>query len=247
MQSVNNNNTYVSDDEHEEVIVHQVALTTGHYAKRTPSNTGETRQKTIAMMMAANNKKIKKQPRKNVTTKPQHIIAKIMEKASKQVIAEYEKKEKEQEAEMDNKNRIIEELQEEVEELKKEKIGWIQEIERQKEENKAIMQSLHSLQKAFVRKEALMGNIVKNLEWCRLSFSSFQNDTKNIIDDLNNSNYNKFQAATDHNTCDICYVEPKAITFLPCGHFNTCEACADKQETCPMCRAYIQGRVKTFQ
>ena len=36
------------------------------------------------------------------------------------------------------------------------------------------------------------------------------------------------------------------VTFLPCGHFITCEACSETYERCPACGKYIMGTVKTY-
>ena len=36
------------------------------------------------------------------------------------------------------------------------------------------------------------------------------------------------------------------VTFLPCGHFITCEECAEKFDDCPACGKPIMGTVRTF-
>ncbi|KAH3738027.1 baculoviral IAP repeat-containing protein 7-B-like [Dreissena polymorpha] len=46
--------------------------------------------------------------------------------------------------------------------------------------------------------------------------------------------------------CKICMERQVALTFLPCGHFVTCEECGSKVHRCPMCRTSIRGTVKTF-
>ncbi|XP_076434930.1 uncharacterized protein LOC143274857 isoform X2 [Babylonia areolata] len=36
------------------------------------------------------------------------------------------------------------------------------------------------------------------------------------------------------------------VTFLPCGHFITCETCSEKFDDCPACGKSIMGTVRTF-
>ncbi|KAL8609849.1 hypothetical protein ACOMHN_020684 [Nucella lapillus] len=36
------------------------------------------------------------------------------------------------------------------------------------------------------------------------------------------------------------------ITFLPCGHFITCETCSERFDDCPACGKSIMGTVRTF-
>ncbi|KAL8609332.1 hypothetical protein ACOMHN_048888 [Nucella lapillus] len=36
------------------------------------------------------------------------------------------------------------------------------------------------------------------------------------------------------------------ITFLPCGHFITCETCSEKFDDCPACSRSIMGTVRTY-
>ncbi|KAL8617780.1 hypothetical protein ACOMHN_062534 [Nucella lapillus] len=36
------------------------------------------------------------------------------------------------------------------------------------------------------------------------------------------------------------------ITFLPCGHFLTCETCSERFDDCPACGKSIMGTVRTF-
>ena len=49
--------------------------------------------------------------------------------------------------------------------------------------------------------------------------------------------------------CRVCKeteLNNSGITFLPCGHFITCEACADKLTNCIACGRMIFGTVRTF-
>ena len=46
--------------------------------------------------------------------------------------------------------------------------------------------------------------------------------------------------------CCICYDAKKTHAFQPCGHKCVCANCADKCQTCPMCRAPVIGSLKIF-
>jgi len=41
--------------------------------------------------------------------------------------------------------------------------------------------------------------------------------------------------------CTVCAENPIRTVFLPCGHFVTCQHCADKLAKCPICRTTIKG------
>ena len=50
-------------------------------------------------------------------------------------------------------------------------------------------------------------------------------------------------------TCRACQkvnLADDGITFLPCGHFVTCQECSKKFKFCPACGKEIKGDVKTF-
>nr|XP_022288057.1 baculoviral IAP repeat-containing protein 3-like isoform X2 [Crassostrea virginica] len=46
--------------------------------------------------------------------------------------------------------------------------------------------------------------------------------------------------------CKICMEKKVSIAFLPCSHLVCCEDCAPAMRTCPFCRKFIKGTVKTF-
>ena len=46
--------------------------------------------------------------------------------------------------------------------------------------------------------------------------------------------------------CCVCLERDKCVTFVPCGHLVCCHLCADLVTSCPMCRAKVESRVKTF-
>ncbi|KAI0242443.1 Baculoviral IAP repeat-containing protein 7-B [Lamellibrachia satsuma] len=47
-------------------------------------------------------------------------------------------------------------------------------------------------------------------------------------------------------TCKVCLDAETNIVFLPCGHLVCCANCAVAFSTCPVCRAAVQGCVRTF-
>lgn len=51
---------------------------------------------------------------------------------------------------------------------------------------------------------------------------------------------------TSERECKICYDNEADIVFLPCGHLTTCETCASRVRTCPICRSYIHNKIKTY-
>lgn len=46
--------------------------------------------------------------------------------------------------------------------------------------------------------------------------------------------------------CRKVELATSGITFLPCGHFITCEACSEMFDDCPACGKNIMGTVRTF-
>jgi hypothetical protein len=45
--------------------------------------------------------------------------------------------------------------------------------------------------------------------------------------------------------CGICFVNPKCIVNVPCGHYFFCEDCSKnlQKDTCPICRCKISDKV----
>lgn len=46
--------------------------------------------------------------------------------------------------------------------------------------------------------------------------------------------------------CKICLDKHVGVLFLPCGHVVACAECATGVSECPICRAVIEGSVRTF-
>ena len=47
--------------------------------------------------------------------------------------------------------------------------------------------------------------------------------------------------------CKVCMDRFTNVTFCPCGHYITCQECAEKLTECPVCRAVITHTVEVFQ
>ena len=55
----------------------------------------------------------------------------------------------------------------------------------------------------------------------------------------------------EEEVCAVCLVKPRTHTFIPCGHRNVCETCADKIMTigkreCPTCRKTASNTMKIY-
>ncbi|NXF06033.1 BIR7B protein, partial [Smithornis capensis] len=46
--------------------------------------------------------------------------------------------------------------------------------------------------------------------------------------------------------CKVCLDRDVSVVFVPCGHLVACGECALNLRLCPICRAVIQGSVRTF-
>ncbi|KFP80074.1 Baculoviral IAP repeat-containing protein 7-B [Acanthisitta chloris] len=50
----------------------------------------------------------------------------------------------------------------------------------------------------------------------------------------------------EERTCKVCMDRDVSVVFVPCGHLVACGECALNLRLCPICRAVIQGSVRTF-
>lgn len=51
---------------------------------------------------------------------------------------------------------------------------------------------------------------------------------------------------SSENCCLICFDFKKNILFLPCKHFLSCERCAQRVKTCPVCRTKLTFYFKIY-
>lgn len=47
-------------------------------------------------------------------------------------------------------------------------------------------------------------------------------------------------------TCSICYDNEIEVVFLPCGHQLSCMKCSNELMKCPICREYIDKKIRTY-
>jgi len=66
-----------------------------------------------------------------------------------------------------------------------------------------------------------------------------------VISSLNMSE-SEIVAVVEQRLCKICMVENVSMTFLPCGHLCCCTACSPSLTRCPICRAHIKNKVRTY-
>lgn len=56
----------------------------------------------------------------------------------------------------------------------------------------------------------------------------------------------KLERMQEERTCKICMDAEVSVLFLPCGHLSCCALCANGMDLCPMCRAPIQEKIRTY-
>jgi len=52
--------------------------------------------------------------------------------------------------------------------------------------------------------------------------------------------------ARDVHGCVVCLDAAQRVAFIPCGHICCCEECSAPLDTCPVCRASIQSKLRIF-
>lgn len=67
-------------------------------------------------------------------------------------------------------------------------------------------------------------------------------DPRDLQDSLQEEN----KRLRDARECKICMNNEIGVVFVPCGHLVTCVQCAVACVSCPICRATINGQVRTF-
>lgn len=56
----------------------------------------------------------------------------------------------------------------------------------------------------------------------------------------------KLERMQEERMCKICMDAEVSVVFLPCGHLSCCAVCANGVDLCPMCRAPIHEKVRTY-
>uniref|UniRef100_A0A182SCC4 RING-type domain-containing protein n=1 Tax=Anopheles maculatus TaxID=74869 RepID=A0A182SCC4_9DIPT len=54
-------------------------------------------------------------------------------------------------------------------------------------------------------------------------------------------------AVTQYAECVVCMEQLVQVIFIPCGHMCCCSGCHTEINDCPMCRAYIERKIKVIQ
>jgi len=78
-----------------------------------------------------------------------------------------------------------------------------------------------------------------------LSEISFR-DTRATGESKNNANGGNYANKGELMMCKICLDADVGVTFVPCGHLVACVRCSQKLNKCPICRQYIQQKIKCY-
>ncbi|NXV28168.1 BIR7B protein, partial [Rissa tridactyla] len=73
-----------------------------------------------------------------------------------------------------------------------------------------------------------------------LFFSFFGKDESRM------STEEQLRRLQEERMCKVCMDRDVSVVFVPCGHLVACGECALNLRLCPVCRAVIQGSVRTF-
>uniref|UniRef100_A0A182QLR8 RING-type domain-containing protein n=1 Tax=Anopheles farauti TaxID=69004 RepID=A0A182QLR8_9DIPT len=67
-----------------------------------------------------------------------------------------------------------------------------------------------------------------------------------IDDDVTHRLQEENSRLREERECKICLTREVGVVFCPCGHLVSCVQCAPAIYNCPVCRALITGRIRTF-
>ncbi|NXG48799.1 BIR7B protein, partial [Psilopogon haemacephalus] len=65
-------------------------------------------------------------------------------------------------------------------------------------------------------------------------------------DEYRMSTEEQLRRLQEERMCKVCMDRDVSVVFVPCGHLVACGECALNLRLCPICRAVIQGSVRTF-
>ncbi|NXE88735.1 BIR7B protein, partial [Menura novaehollandiae] len=66
------------------------------------------------------------------------------------------------------------------------------------------------------------------------------------VNDSQLSTEEQLRRLQEERMCKVCMDKDVSVVFVPCGHLVACGECALSLRLCPICRAVIQGSVRTF-
>ncbi|XP_014812500.1 PREDICTED: baculoviral IAP repeat-containing protein 7 [Calidris pugnax] len=80
--------------------------------------------------------------------------------------------------------------------------------------------------------------------------SSLREETQSVqqkkSDESRMSTEEQLRRLQEERMCKVCMDRDVSVVFVPCGHLVACGECALSLRLCPICRAVIQGSVRTF-
>jgi len=80
-----------------------------------------------------------------------------------------------------------------------------------------------------------------------LSELSVRDDRSSATDESESRpNASQYSNKSDMMMCKICLDADVGVTFVPCGHLVACVRCSQKFNKCPICRQYIQQKIKCY-
>ncbi|KAH9495558.1 E3 ubiquitin-protein ligase mib2 [Bulinus truncatus] len=69
-------------------------------------------------------------------------------------------------------------------------------------------------------------------------------DSETISENQRLARENEF--LREQRQCKVCMDNEACITFVPCGHLISCDACYPSLQLCPICRKNIEGTLRTY-
>lgn len=68
----------------------------------------------------------------------------------------------------------------------------------------------------------------------------------NVSDEMTHRLRAENNRLREERECKICLTREVGVVFCPCGHLVSCVQCAPAIYNCPVCRALITGRIRTY-
>uniref|UniRef100_A0A8B9FDQ1 RING-type E3 ubiquitin transferase n=1 Tax=Amazona collaria TaxID=241587 RepID=A0A8B9FDQ1_9PSIT len=67
-----------------------------------------------------------------------------------------------------------------------------------------------------------------------------------LVEESQLSTEEQLRSLQEEKMCKVCLDKDASVVFVPCGHLVACRECALNLRSCPICRADIQDRLRTF-
>ncbi|KFW75503.1 Baculoviral IAP repeat-containing protein 7-B [Manacus vitellinus] len=100
---------------------------------------------------------------------------------------------------------------------------------------------LHSKGREFVSsvQETFSTTLLAPVIWAFFFFLSGKDESQLSTEE-------QLRRLQEERMCKVCLDRDVSVVFVPCGHLVACRDCALNLSLCPICRAVIQGSVRTF-